>query len=283
MIISENSKTPKIEECVVKDSFQEKYGEGAVVTGASDGIGRSIAQELAKKGLNVFLVARRETVLRQVEAEIQSFSNVQVKSLALDLTVPGAMGRLFQELEGLKIGLFAGIAGFGTSGEFTQSDLKNELNLIDLNCRCVIELTHHFAKIFVSQKRGGIILMGSLVGFQGTPYSANYAASKAFIQTFAEGIYYELKPHGVDVLASAPGPVASGFARRAGMVMGLASTPDEVARGTVNALGKALTARPGWVSKFLGWSLIMLPRGVRVRIMEAIMRGMTKQQMQHKK
>jgi short-subunit dehydrogenase len=121
--------------------------------------------------------------------------------------------------------------------------------------------------------------MGSLVGFQGTPTAANYAATKAFIQAFAEGIHYELKPFGVDVLSSAPGPVASGFAKRADMKMGQAATPEEVARGTVEALGRQVTVRPGFLSKFLGWSLIMLPRLTRVRLMHAIMGGMTKHQL----
>jgi short-subunit dehydrogenase len=256
-------------------NFKEKYGEWAVVTGASDGIGRSIAIELAKKGLNVFIVARRQNLLTQLESEIKNATRVEVKSLAIDLSKAGSTDQLLQATQGLNVGLFAGVAGFGTSGELIHSDLNAELNMIDVNCRSVVEQTYHFAKRFADQKRGGVILMGSLVGFQGTPSAANYAATKAFIQAFAEGIHYELKPFGVDVLSSAPGPVASGFASRAGMKMGQAATPEEVARATVNALGKGVTVRPGFLSKFLGWSLIMLPRPVRVKIMHSIMGGMT--------
>jgi hypothetical protein len=262
--------------------FLEKYGEWAVVTGASDGIGRSMALELAKKGLNLVIVARRENLLKQLEDEIKSMTRVQVKTIAMDLTQPTASAQLIEEIRGLNVGLFAGVAGFGTSGDFIQTDLGNELNMIDLNCRSVVEQAHFFAKEFANKKRGGIILMGSLVGFQGTPRSANYAATKAFIQTFAEGIYYELKPFGVDVLVSAPGPVASGFSERAKMKMGLTATPDEVARGTVRALGKGITVRPGFISKFLGWSLMILPRGLRVRVMELIMGGMTQHQINHR-
>jgi hypothetical protein len=262
----------------MSNSFLNKYGEWAVVTGASDGIGRSIALELAKKGLNLVIVARRESLLMKLEDEIKSMTRVQVKTLALDLTQEGATPQLMQEIQGLNVGLFAGVAGFGTSGDFIRSDLSNELNMFDLNCRSVVEQTFYFAKEFASKKRGGIILMGSLVGFQGTPMSANYAATKAFVQTFAEGIYYELKPLGVDVLVSAPGPVASGFSHRARMKMGLAATPEEVARGTIHALGRGLTVRPGFISKFLGWSLMMLPRGLRVRVMGLIMGGMTQHQ-----
>lgn len=260
------------------NNFKQKYGDWAVVTGASDGIGREVAIELAKKGLNVVIVARRQNLLDQVKDQIAKVAQVQVKTLALDLSAGGSSSDLLNATKDLKVGLFAGIAGFGTSGELIHSDIRAELSMIDVNCRSVVEQTYHFSKRFVTQKRGGIILMGSLVGFQGTPTAANYAATKAFIQAFAEGIYFELKPHGVDVLSSAPGPVASGFASRAGMKMGLAATPAEIARGTVAALGNQVTVRPGFLSKFLGWSLITLPRIMRVRIMHSIMGGMTKHQ-----
>jgi short-subunit dehydrogenase len=263
----------------MSSNYQEKYGEWSVVTGASDGIGRCVAIELVKKGLNVVIVARRQNLLIQLENEIKSIAKVQVKSLALDLSIPGSTDQLLEATKNLNVGLFAGIAGFGTSGEFIRSDLNAELNMIDVNCRSVVEHTYHFANRFAEQKRGGIILMGSLVGFQGTPNAANYAATKAFIQSFAEGIHYELKRFGVDVLSSAPGPVASGFANRANMKMGQAATPEEVARATVDALGEMVTVRPGFLSKFLGWSLMMLPRLVRVRIMYSIMSGMTQHQL----
>jgi hypothetical protein len=259
----------------MNDHFLKKYGEWAVVTGASDGIGKSIALELAKRGFKLVIVARRESHLGQLESEIRGKSKVEVKVLAVDLSEQGASQKLISETQNLNVGLFAGIAGFGTSGDLISTDVKNELNMIDLNCKFLVEQTRYFAERFAAQKRGGIILMGSLVGFQGAPRSANYAATKAFVQTFGEGIHYELKPFGVDVLVSAPGPVASGFSERARMKMGMADQPSQVARGTLNALGKCVTVRPGVVSKFLGWSLMLLPRGIRVRVMQMIMKGMT--------
>lgn len=259
----------------MSQDFKEKYGEWAVVTGASDGIGRGVALELAQRGLNVVLIARRKNLLKEIELEMRAKTRVEVKALDLDLSIPGSTDQLLDATSDLNVGLFAAIAGFGTSGEFIHSDLKSELNMIDVNCRAVVEQTHHFARRFVKQRRGGIILMGSLVGFQGVPNAANYSATKAFIQSFAEGLYFELKPFGVDVLSSAPGPVASGFASRADMVMGQAAPPEIVARGTVAALGRMVTVRPGFLSKFLGWALITLPRIIRVKLMQSIMGGMT--------
>ena len=122
--------------------------------------------------------------------------------------------------------------------------------------------------------KGGIILMSSIVAFQGVPNSANYAATKAYVQTLAEGLSRELGPSGVSVLSSAPGPVHTGFASRAGMQMGGATTAQTVARATLNALGQSTTTRPGLRSKLLGYGLGTLPRGIRSRILGTIMKGM---------
>jgi short-subunit dehydrogenase len=120
--------------------------------------------------------------------------------------------------------------------------------------------------------------MSSLVAFQGVPKAATYAATKAFVQTFAEGLRAELETHGVDVLASAPGPVRSGFEARADMKMSVALSPPVVARATIEALGRKGTVRPGFLSKGLEASLAPLPRRARVRMMGMVMGGMTKHQ-----
>ena len=122
---------------------------------------------------------------------------------------------------------------------------------------------------------GGIVLMSSIVGFQGTPFAAHYAATKAYVQTLAEALYVELAPMGIDVIASAPGPTNSGFASRAGMKLGMALNPEDVAQSTLKALGKKPTILPGFISKLLTYSLAFLPRWARVQIMGSVMRDMT--------
>jgi short-subunit dehydrogenase len=141
--------------------------------------------------------------------------------------------------------------------------------------RAVVALSHSFGQRFVARGRGGLVLFSSLVAFQGVPRAANYAATKAFIQSFAEGLRLELAPRGVDVVAAAPGPIASGFATRASMQMSMAGTPVEVARDTLAGLGRTGTVRPGFLSKFLELSLSTLPRWGRVRMMAIVMAGMT--------
>jgi NADP-dependent 3-hydroxy acid dehydrogenase YdfG len=122
----------------------------------------------------------------------------------------------------LDVGLLVAAAGFGTSGPFLDSDLTQELVMLDVNCRALLWQSLHFGRRFAERGRGGLIFLASLVGFQGTPFSANYAATKAYVQSLAEALHVEFAVRGVDVLASAPGPVQSVFAARAGMCMGAA-------------------------------------------------------------
>lgn len=255
--------------------LKARYGPWAVVTGASDGIGRELARRVAAAGLHLVLVARRAGPLEQLADELRRSASIEVRVLPADLGTAGGIAAVLAATEGLEVGLLAACAGFGTSGPFLAGELEDELQLIDVNCRAVAALVHHFGNRFARQRRGGVVLLSSLVAFQGVPNAANYAASKAYVQSLAEGLRVELAPCGVDVVSSAPGPVHSGFALRAGMRMGLAATPAVVAEGTLEALGRLGTVRPGWISKLLEWSLAPLPRWGRVRVMARVMAGMT--------
>ena len=259
-------------------TWRAKYGPWAIVTGASDGIGRAIATSLAEAGIDLVMVARRHDALERLAAELAQAHDVETRIVAADLGQRGAVDTIVSATEDIEVGLMAASAGFGTSGPFIDSLIDQELDMIDVNCRAVVELSHHFARRFAAQRRGGLILMSSLLAFQGVPRAATYAATKAFIQTFAEGLRLELSGSGVDVLASAPGPVRSGFEARADMRMSAAARPDVVARGTLGALGRRTTVRPGFLSKFLEASLLPLPRLARSRIMSVVMGGMTRHQ-----
>lgn len=258
------------------EHFKTKYGKWAVITGASSGIGRAVATELAAKGLNLVLVARRQTELDQTANHLSAEYGVKTRVLAVDLATVSAVNQIESETSDLDVGLLVAAAGFGTAGNFLDAKLEVELAMLEVNCRAVMQLSLYFGRRFAGQGRGGLILFGSLVGYQGTPHAAHYAATKAYVQTLAEALHVELTPKGVDVLSSAPGPVNSGFAARADMKMGAAEKPETVARATLNALGKKMTVTPGAISKLLTWSLMTAPRGLRVRIMGKIMGGMTK-------
>lgn len=251
------------------DAFAQK--RWALVTGASDGIGRAFALELAGRGFACVLVGRSTAKLNEVAQKIgQADSRIMVA----DLSHADGVRHVIEAASDLAVELVVAAAGYGTSGSFVEADLANELAMIDVNCRAVAELVHHFGEQMAARRRGGIVVFSSIVAFQGVPQSANYAATKAYIQTLAEGLRPELKPFGVDVLSVAPGPIASGFAARAGLTMGLSQTPEIVARQSLAALGRKTTVRPGWLSKLLIGSLSLLPRWGRTLIMTQIMAGM---------
>lgn len=255
--------------------LRTRYGPWAVVTGASSGIGRALAERLAEAGLHVVLVARRAGALEELAAGLAARHGGTTRVIAADLGSPGGLDAVEAGTADLDVGLLVAAAGFGTSGAFLEADVGDELAMLDVNCRAVVAQSLHFGRRFTARGRGGIVLMSSLVGRQGVPRAAHYAATKAYVQTLAEGLHAELRPHGVDVLASAPGPVHSGFGARAGMRMGVALTAADVAGPTLAALGRRTTVAPGLLSKVLTWSLAPLPRSARVRVMGVIMRGMT--------
>jgi uncharacterized protein len=255
-----------------------RYGPWAIVTGASSGIGREIAFRLAASGLNVVLVARNQEALERIAADLSTQYGVETNVIAADLSEQEAIERIEGSTRQLDVGMIVLAAGFGTSGLFLDAALEQELEMLNVNCRALMLLSWHFGRRFAQQRRGGIILMSSIVGFQGMPHAAHYAATKAYVQTLAEALHVELSPFGVDVLASAPGPTNSSFAARAGMQMGAALNPADVARSTLHALGRKVTVLPGSLSKLLVYALAPLPRLMRVRIMGQVMRGMTKHQ-----
>lgn len=260
--------------------LKERYGEWAVITGASDGIGKAFAIELAKSDINVVLIARRVDRLEKLSEHLVDKYTIDTRILSADLAIPQGVDSVLEITSTLDVGIFVPAAGYGTSGDFVENAVLDELDMLNVNCHAVLKQTHYFARRFVNRGRGAIILLASLVGFQGTPKAANYAATKAYIQTLAEGIRVELKSQNVDVLAVSPGPVNSGFAQRAHMQMGASDTPPMVAKHALTVLGSRFTARPGFWGRLLGYSLAFTPRWGRIKIMRAVMGGMTKHQRQ---
>jgi len=257
-------------------AFARPYGPWAVVTGASDGIGRAFAEELARRGVHVVLVARRQERLEKMAAELTQAHGVQCQVLAADLSHPQGIQQVLDGSAGRDVGLVVCAAGFGTSGPFLQNELSSELDMLQVNCTALAALSWGLGQRLVQRGRGGLVLLSSVVAFQGVPRSANYAASKAYVQTLAEGLHEEWAAQGVHVLAVAPGPVRSGFAERSRMTMARAEDPQVVARVSLDALGRRGTVRPGFLARLLGWSLALTPRRGRIRIMGQVMAGMTR-------
>lgn len=255
--------------------LHSRYGAWAVVTGASSGIGKEMALQLAEARLNLVLVARSQDLLEAMATDLGDRYGIDTRVVRLDLAVETGVDTLGAITQDLDVGLLVVAAGFGTSGLFIDSHLDQEMAMLNVNCRALLGLSWYFGQRFAKRGRGGMVLMSSIVGFQGMPFAAHYAATKAYVQTLAEALYVELAPMGVDVIASAPGPTKSGFADRAGMKMGKVLAPGDVAQATLEALGRKSTVLPGLLSKLLTYSLVPLPRWARVRIMGSVMESMT--------
>ncbi|HBE71839.1 MAG TPA: short-chain dehydrogenase [Planctomycetaceae bacterium] len=252
----------------------EKYGSWAVVTGASSGIGREISKELAQAKINSVLVGRNTGELEALSRELGTESGVECRVLSSDLADENSIGAIEKFTRNLDVGLLVASAGFGTSGGFMSNKIETELEMLSVNCRAVTALSWMFGRRFIERGRGGLVLVSSIVGFQGTPWASHYSATKAYIQVFAEGLARELKGTGVDLLAVAPGPTKTSFADRANTNLGQALTPGQVASETVRALGRRSSILPGFLSKLLVYSLAPLPRSARISIMGKVMRGM---------
>lgn len=248
----------------------EKYGSWAVVTGASSGIGKSLTRQLAAEGMNIVAVARNESKLNDLKKEIQGEFKVLVEVLSVDLADPASSDLLAQKTAHLDVGLLVANAGVENDGSFVENDLARETQLLALNINSPMQLSHLFAKRFISKGKGGILLVSSLFGYQGVPYFANYSASKAYILSLGEALNVELKPHGVDVTVLSPGLTETAMVEDIGVDFSkipiTRHQPEVVARVGLNALGKKATVVPGIVNKFYAWENRLIPRSWPVKL-----------------
>jgi short-subunit dehydrogenase len=233
------------------------YGNWAVVTGASSGIGKSFAHQLARAGVNVVLVSRYQHTLSRVSTELVENYSVQTRIVALDLRESNAAKVLESETDDLDVGLLVNNAAIEQRGAFV-GHLPEEIRAaINLNVATPTELGQRFGRRFVQRGRGGIIFVSGSIGYQAVPHLASYAATKAHQLHLAEALYYELRPHGVDVLALSPGLTKTPMIgrleesihfNRIGM---LKLTPNYVAGIGLNKLGLQPSVVPGLQNKVL--------------------------------
>jgi uncharacterized protein len=185
---------------------KQRFGPWALVTGASSGIGREFARQLAASGLNVVLVARRETLLDELGRGIAKNFNVQYRTVVADLSQAGFIGRLAEATSDIDIGLVVSNAGAGNPGEFLKIDREELEKHLLLNTLSHLDIAHYFGQKLAARGRGGLLFVGAMGAGKGVPYMANDGAAKAYLQSLAEGLHVELKPQGVHVTVLPPGP-----------------------------------------------------------------------------
>src|SRR5213080_3117162 len=184
-----------------------------LITGASSGIGEAFARRLAARGHNLLLVSRTEENLITLCSELGRGQRIRAQFVAIDLSQPDAPAQLFEEAtrRDLQIDFLINNAGFGSMGDFADFDLARELNMIDLNVKSLVELTHRFLQPMIERKQGAIINVASTAAFQPVPFMATYAATKAFVLSFSEALWEENRAYGIKVLALCPGVTETGF------------------------------------------------------------------------
>ena len=185
--------------------FLQRYGPTALVTGASSGIGEAFAVLLARGGFDLVLAARRTDRLDQLAQRLRDHEGVKVTICQVDLNRAEAIDTIAEACADRDIGLLISNAGFGMKGAHQSNDPLTLRNMINVNCVAPMLLTQHFIPKLVSRGQGGIIITSSVESLMGFPYSAPYAASKAFASSLGEGLWGELQPLGIDVLALCPG------------------------------------------------------------------------------
>lgn len=250
-----------------------------LVTGASKGLGRAYALELARRGARLILLARSEGPLRELAAEIrEQHGGPDAEVVVGDLAAPDGPERILRELRDrrLTVDLLLNNAGAGSVGPFLRRPLGAQVGTVGLNISGLLALTHAIGAELVARGSGGIINVSSTAAFQPMPYQASYAATKAFVLSFTESLAEELRGTGVHVMAAHPGAIATGFfdGTTATIDPRAADTPERVAAHTLDdyARGRAVSYPGRAVNRAMTWPARLLPRTAVVRIAGALNR-----------
>ena len=227
--------------------FAQRYGPWAVIAGASEGIGAAFARALAERGVNLVLVARRAEPLTELAATLP----VETVAVPADLGTPDGLAAVYEATGEREVGLVVANAALSPSGPFVGADLADLHRVLDLNCRAVLDLAHHYLAPMAARGRGGMIVMSSASGMQGGPLLTTYAASKAFGAVLAEGLWWEMRGTGVDVVACIAGAVSTpNLARAAKREAPGTVTPEVVAETALRGLGHGPRVVPGGFMRF---------------------------------
>jgi short-subunit dehydrogenase len=244
-------------------SLRERYGDWALVTGASSGIGAEFARALARDGVSLVLAARRVEKLEQLARELREDDGVRVRCVACDLATEQGVRALIAAVADLEIAVLINNAGVGYVGRFHEQEPARLAAMVQLNCAAPVAITAALLPKMVARKRGALILTGSVSGSQPLPLHALYSASKAFDNYLGESLWGELQGTGVDALSLLPGSTDTEFAASADELPHEGASPAAVVRDALDALGY----QPSVISGWFNWlranaGMRLLPRSV---------------------
>jgi short-subunit dehydrogenase len=246
-----------------RPSLRERYGEWALVTGASSGIGAAFARALAGDGVSCVLTARREDRLRSLADELEKRHRVATRVVALDLAARDGADRLAEAVSDLEIAILVNNAGFGCAGRFEKQDRERMREMVELNCMAPTGLTASLLPGMCERGRGALIMVGSIAGSQPLPLHALYGGTKAFVNILGESLWGELQGSGVDCLAVLPGTTETEFQAVSGELPHTGESAEVVVAKSLEALGRKPSLIPGVYNWLRGnAALRLLPRSV---------------------
>jgi short-subunit dehydrogenase len=259
--------------------LRERYGEWALVTGASAGIGGEFARALARDKVSCVLAARREDRLLALAHDLESTFGVQTRVVAADLSEAAGVEAVVAAVADLEIGVLVANAGYGAAGRFDKLDTERLRRMVQLNCVAPVVLASHFVPSMRRRGRGAVIITGSIAGAQPVPYNAVYGATKAFDRSLGEALWAEMQGSGVDVLVLEPGPTETEFQEVAGETAHPGESPASVVATALHALGR----QPSVVSGWMNWLQVnvsrIAPRSITALIASRVMRQWTPKEM----
>ena len=248
---------------------KNKFGPWAIVTGASSGIGKEFARQLAASGLNLVLVARRLPLLEEIGRGLAKEFGVQYRAVEVDLTDEDFLETLAEATQNLDVGLVISNAGAITYGDFLTIERTSLHRSLRLNLTSHLNLTHHYGRGLAKRGRGGVILVSSMAGLQGTPYMADYAAAKAYVLSLGEALHFEFQKLGLNVTVLLPGPTDTPMMTNSGTdpsdtPMKLMSAQACVAEGLAALNANRATHIAGRLNRIM---IALIPRSVRPKMM----------------
>ena len=196
---------------------RKQFGPWALVTGASSGIGREFARQVAASGINVVLVARRQALLEEAGKEFAKAYGVQYRVIPADLSKEGFLQPIAQATEDVDIGLVISNAGTATPGEFLKLEREHLASMLRLNALAHLDIAHHFGRRLAKRRMGGLVLCGAMGADHGIPYVANDSGAKAYVQSLGESLHIELKAYNVDVTVLVVGPTQTAIIDKFGL------------------------------------------------------------------
>jgi short-subunit dehydrogenase len=253
-------------------NLKEKYGRTALVVGASEGLGAAFAEHLAAEGMNLVLLARRKDPLDQFGAKLKTKYAVEIITISCDLSDTNTIDLMKKEITD-EIAILVYNAALPHIGAFEDSEPQNNTKMLITNMWSPMHLVHYFGNEMLKRKKGGVILMSSLAGLQGSGFLSVYAATKAFNRVLAESLWYEWKDKGVDVIACTAGATATpGYIntkpRKVSIFAPKVQTPEEVVAECMNKLGKQPSFIPGTANKIATFFMQrLLPAKTAIKIM----------------